>query len=54
LKEKQLKFPEGFKIPTAQELQGGHTASGITLSLTVPMIARNSSDTYNRPLSKAD
>jgi hypothetical protein len=22
LKEKQLKFPEGFKIPTAQELQG--------------------------------
>jgi hypothetical protein len=44
LKEKQLKFPEGCKVPTAQELRGDHTTSGITLSLAVLVTARNSRD----------
>jgi hypothetical protein len=53
LKEKQLKFPEGFKIPTAQELQGRLYCKWHN-SPMVPTTARNYGDRYNRPLSKAD
>jgi hypothetical protein len=54
LKEKQLKLPERCKLPTAQELQGDHIASGITLSLTTLATAKDSVGGSNQLSSKAD
>jgi hypothetical protein len=54
LKEKQLKLPKGCKLPTPQELQGDHIASGIILSPITLATARNSVGRSNQLSSKAD
>jgi hypothetical protein len=53
LKEKQLKFPKGHKLPTAQEKED-RIVNGMIPLLTARVIARSSIGKSSRLLNRAD